>query len=173
MLFRGYITQFARRFTANPYLFIGAPAALFALPHIVNIVALGGTIFVAIPYLIAGLLYSWTAYKTGSLWMSLGLHLSNNFANLVLDGTVGDILPSAAPFQVQVPSLAITIWRWLFFLPLLGALLVGLMVVRAVALWSGHHRSFAGRIYYTLLLLAGLVGLGSMSALGVLGLTFG
>lgn len=108
MLFRGYLTQFVRRFTANPYLFVGIPALLFALPHILNVAALGGTIFAAIPYLIAGLFYGWAAYKTGSLWMSLGLHLSNNFSNLVLIGTVGDILPSAAPFQVQAPGLAVT-----------------------------------------------------------------
>lgn len=107
MLFRGYLTQFARRFTANPYLFVGIPAVLFALPHILNVAALGGTIFAAIPYLIAGVFYGWAAYKTGSLWMSLGLHLSNNFSNLVLIGTVGDILPTAAPFQVQAPGLTI------------------------------------------------------------------
>lgn len=63
-------------------------------------------------------------------------------------------------------------WRWLFLLPLLAILLVGLMAVSAVALWTGRHRSPAGRIYYSLLLVAGLIGLGSMAALGVLGLAF-
>jgi len=99
MLFRGYFTQFTRRFTANKYLFIGIPALLFALPHIANISTLGGGIFVLTPYLISGLLYGWAAYRTGSLWMGLGLHLSNNYSSLVLIGTKGDVLPSAAPFQ--------------------------------------------------------------------------
>jgi len=105
MLFRGYFTQFVRRFTANKYVFIGIPALLFALPHIANISELGGGIFVLTPYLISGILYAWAAYSTGSLWMALGLHLSNNYSSLVLIGTKGDVLPSAAPFQIDVPSL--------------------------------------------------------------------
>jgi len=107
MLFRGYFTQFTRRFTANKYLFIGIPALLFALPHIANISTLGGGIFVLTPYLISGLLYGWAAYRTGSLWMGLGLHLSNNYSSLVLIGTKGDVLPSAAPFQIEVPGLLV------------------------------------------------------------------
>jgi membrane protease YdiL (CAAX protease family) len=107
LLFRGYLTQFTRRFTANPLLFIGIPALLFALPHIANIAALGGGLLVMTPYLIAGVLYAWVAYKTGSLWMALGLHLANNYSGLALVGTKGDILPTAAPFQVNVPSLPV------------------------------------------------------------------
>lgn len=107
MLFRGYFTQFARRYTSNKYVFIGVPALLFSLPHIANISQLGGGILVLIPYLISGILYGWAAYKTGSLWMALGLHLSNNYTSLVLIGTKGDVLPSAAPFQIEVPGLAV------------------------------------------------------------------
>jgi membrane protease YdiL (CAAX protease family) len=108
MLFRGYFTQFARRFTGNKYIFLGIPALLFALPHIANIAALGGGILVLVPYLISGLLYGWFAWKSGSLWMAIGLHLANNFSSLVLVGTVGDALPSAAPLLVEVPGLALT-----------------------------------------------------------------
>jgi len=107
MLFRGYFTQFARRFTANKYLFIGIPALLFALPHTVNIAALGGGLLVLLPYLISGVLYGWAAYRTGSLWLGAALHLSNNYTSLVAIGTKGDVLPSAAPFQIAVPSLTI------------------------------------------------------------------
>lgn len=39
--------------------------------------------------------------------MGLGLNLSNNYTSLVLIGTKGDVLPSAAPFQIEVPSLTI------------------------------------------------------------------
>ena len=107
LLFRGYITQFVRRFTANKLLFIGIPALLFALPHIINITELGGTFLVMVPYLILGLLLAWAAYRTGSLWMAAGLHWSNNFMTIVLIGTRGDVLPSVAPFQVDIPSLSV------------------------------------------------------------------
>ena len=107
LLFRGYITQFVRRFTANKLLFIGIPALLFALPHIINITELGGTFLVMVPYLILGLLLAWAAYRTGSLWMAAGVHWSNNFMTIVLIGTRGDVLPSVAPFQVDIPSLSV------------------------------------------------------------------
>lgn len=41
--------------------------------------------------------------------MSLGLHLSNNWASLVLVGTEGDVLKPAAPFIVATPSLGLAI----------------------------------------------------------------
>jgi membrane protease YdiL (CAAX protease family) len=106
MLFRGYFTQFVRRYTANKYLFLGIPALLFAVPHLANIAAFEGSILVLIPYFISGLLYGWAAYRTGSLWLGLALHLSNNWTGLVFVGTKGDVLPSAAPFQIAIPSLA-------------------------------------------------------------------
>jgi membrane protease YdiL (CAAX protease family) len=108
LLFRGYLPQFIRRFTSNKFIFIGIPALIFALPHIVNISDLGGTLWVAVPYMISGIFYGWFAYRTGSLWMSLGLHLSNNFGSLVFVGTKGDVLPSAAPFVAGLPSLTAT-----------------------------------------------------------------
>lgn len=107
LLFRGYYTQFVRRFTANKILFIGIPVVLFALPHISNIAQFGGSPLAMAPYIISALLYAWAAYRTGSLWMALGLHLSNNYSSLVLIGTIGDALPSAAPYLVEVPSLAV------------------------------------------------------------------
>lgn len=107
LLFRGYFTQLVRRFTKNPYVFIGIPALLFALPHIANVSELGGGLLVATPYMISGLLYAWAAWRTGSLWMALGLHWSNNFTSVVLIGTKGDFLPSAAPFQIEVPGLTV------------------------------------------------------------------
>ena len=82
-------------------------ALIFALPHIINITELGGTFLVMVPYLILGLLLAWAAYRTGSLWMAAGLHWSNNFMTIVLIGTRGDVLPSVAPFQVDIPSLSV------------------------------------------------------------------
>jgi len=105
LLFRGYFTQFSRRFTANRFLFIGIPAIIFASPHILNIFELGGGILLILPYLILGLVLGWAAYRSGTLWMSLGLHLSNNYMTVVLLGTKGDVLPSAAPMLMNLPSL--------------------------------------------------------------------
>lgn len=107
MVFRGYLTQFARRFTARPWLFIGIPAILFALPHAGNIAAYSGNPLVLAPYLTAGLLYGWAAYRSGSLWLSLGLHLSNNLSGLVLVGTAGDVIRTAAPLTIEPPSLMV------------------------------------------------------------------
>lgn len=40
--------------------------------------------------------------------MSWGLHFNNNLFNLLVIGTTGDILKSAAPLQFDPPSLAVT-----------------------------------------------------------------
>src|SRR5205809_153611 len=61
-------------------------------------------------------------------------------------------------------------WRPLFFLPPLVIVLVAGMLVAAVAMWVGHHRSGAGKVYYSLLTLCGLSTVASLSALAVVGL---
>jgi membrane protease YdiL (CAAX protease family) len=97
-----------RNYSSNKIFFLGIPAVLFSAPHITNIAAFGGSPLVMAPYIISGLLYGWAAYRSGSLWMSIALHLVNNFSGMVFIGTLGDALPSAAPYQVQIPSLPIT-----------------------------------------------------------------
>lgn len=47
-------------------------------------------------------------------------------------------------------------FRWVFALALLFALVMTLMVVTAVALWTGSHRSLAGRLYFTALTITAL-----------------
>jgi membrane protease YdiL (CAAX protease family) len=108
MLFRGYFTQLVRRFTSNRYVLIGIPSVLFSLLHIANISSLGGGLWVMLPYLISGVLYGWAAYRFGSLWMPVSLHLANNYTSLVLVGTKGDALRSAAPFLIELPGLTLT-----------------------------------------------------------------
>lgn len=109
MVFRGYLTQFARRFTSSPWLFIGIPAILFALPHAGNIAAYAGNPLVLAPYLISGVLYGWAAYRSGSLWLSTGLHLSNNLSGLILIGTAGDVIRTVAPLTLTPPSLPVIV----------------------------------------------------------------
>lgn len=60
-------------------------------------------------------------------------------------------------------------WRWLFRLPPVGAALVGLMVVIVFALLFGRHRS-VGRMYYTLLTMAGVIAVLNLMVFGVMGL---
>ena len=61
-------------------------------------------------------------------------------------------------------------WRWLFRLPPVGAALVGLMVVTVFALLFGRHRSVVGRMYYTLLTMAGVIAVLNLMVLRVMGL---
>jgi membrane protease YdiL (CAAX protease family) len=107
LTFRGYFTQFARRFTSSKMLFLGIPALLFAAPHITNIAEYRGSPLVMIPYFVSGLLYGWAAYRSGSLRMSVALHLVNNYTALVFVGATGDARPSAAPYLMHVPSLPV------------------------------------------------------------------
>ncbi len=107
LLFRGYLTQFVRRFSRNKYLFIGIPMLLFAAPHAGNIAQYRGNVLVLGPYLLAGALYGWAAWRSGSLWMAVALHLANNYTSLVFVGTKGDALPSAAPFLIEVPGIGV------------------------------------------------------------------
>lgn len=107
LLFRGYLTQFTRRISKHPFVYIIIPAFLFAYPHIGNISEMGGNIWAIAPYLIMGILFGWTAYKTGSLWMSLGIHWSNNLTGMVLIGVKGDKLQTVAPIVLDMPSLEV------------------------------------------------------------------
>ncbi len=105
MFFRGYLMQFARRFTASPYVVLAIPAVLFALPHAANVAKLGGGLLATLPYWVEGLVCGWVAYRTGSLWMSTGIHWCNNLTGLVLFGAKGDALKTVAPVQFDLPGL--------------------------------------------------------------------
>lgn len=97
MLFRGYLTQFVRRLSKHPVVFVSVPALLFAAPHISNAKSLGGGPLVMVPYFVTGLLYGWASLRSGSLYMSWGLHFNNNLFNVLVVGTTDDILKPAAP----------------------------------------------------------------------------
>ena len=126
-MYRGYLTQFVRRYTANPIAFIGVPAMIFAAMHIANIAAFGGHWYALLPYLVSALLYAWFAYRTGALWMAIGLHWANNLGNSVLVGTDMDVLPSLAPVIIEHPSfnlvLGVTLFGALLTFVLLEALI--------------------------------------------------
>lgn len=108
LLFRGYLTQFARRLVKHPAFYLSVPALVFAAPHIANVKSLGGGPLVMVPYFATGLLYGWAAWRSGSLYMSWGLHFNNNLFNLLVVGTTDDILKSVAPIQFPGVGLGAT-----------------------------------------------------------------
>jgi membrane protease YdiL (CAAX protease family) len=109
LMYRGYLTQFVRRYTASPILFIGVPALIFSAMHIANIAEFGGHWYALLPYLVSALLYAWFAYRTGALWTAIGLHWANNLGNSVLVGTDIDVIPSLAPVIIERPSFGLAL----------------------------------------------------------------
>jgi membrane protease YdiL (CAAX protease family) len=105
LMFRGYLSQFMCRIFNNPVFIITIPSLIFAALHIGNIAKFNGSLYTMIPYFISSFLYGWAAYKSGSLWMSIGLHWSNNFSGMLLIGANGDKLKTVAPFVTEIPSL--------------------------------------------------------------------
>jgi membrane protease YdiL (CAAX protease family) len=137
LLFRGYFTQFGRRFTSNPVVFVTIPAILFAVPHLSNLGAYSGSALIKLaPYLASGLLYGWAAYRSGSLWLGLGLHLSNNLTNIVLVGPRGDVLETVAPIQFELTDLTV------------GAVLtiIGVVLQVVVLEWFLRRREADGHV---------------------------
>jgi len=105
LMFRGYLSQFMCRVFNNPVFIITIPSLIFASLHIGNIAKFNGSLYTMIPYFISSYLYGWAAYKSGSLWMPIGLHWSNNFSGMLLIGANGDKLKTVAPFVTEIPSL--------------------------------------------------------------------
>ncbi len=78
MVYRGYISQFIFRITKSPILVVLLSSIVFSLPHFGNITGANG-IFAVLPYIEMGIMFGWLAYRSGSLWMSIGAHMANNW----------------------------------------------------------------------------------------------
>jgi pimeloyl-ACP methyl ester carboxylesterase len=91
-------------------------------------------------------------------------------ALLVLVFVAGFVLAvgsTLAANQNLVAMAAIPVrWRWLFRLPPIVAVIALAMVAATIALWKWRQRSFAGRIYFTLLTVAGIVAAGNLLVMG-------
>jgi membrane protease YdiL (CAAX protease family) len=98
MVYRGYITQFVYRFTQNPIFFLGIPALVFSLPHFGNITGANG-IYAILPYIEMGLLFGWMAYRSGSLWTSIGAHLANNWFITLFVGSTEETVAKISLFS--------------------------------------------------------------------------
>lgn len=92
--YRGYWMQAARSLTSNPLLLIAVSALAFGLPHYPNLAKLHMPPYAVLMYIIDGAFLAWLAYRTGSLWMSMGWHLANNYGLAVLISVAnsGDII---------------------------------------------------------------------------------
>jgi pimeloyl-ACP methyl ester carboxylesterase len=62
--------------------------------------------------------------------------------------------------------------RWVFVIAWLGVLVVVLMGAAALVLWIQRQRTFVGRLYYSLLLVAGVVAVLGLWQAGLLGALF-
>ena len=106
LIFRGYLMQFARRVTGNAFVVVLAPALVFGLLHLGNLASsYGGSILQIVPYVVMGFGFGWAAWRTGSLWMSFGMHWFNNFCLTTLIGSTGDVIPTVAPLVRDISAI--------------------------------------------------------------------
>ncbi len=112
-----------------------------------------------------------TRFSEAAPWLPLLALLMFGVALLALAGAVGSAVSANALllFLGAVPSSI----RWAFALPWVAVAIVVLMAVAAWEMWSGGRRSLAGRLYYLLLLAAGVTASVGFWKLGLLPALFG
>jgi CAAX protease family protein len=100
MVYRGYLAQFVAAFARNPLLILGVPAFVFALPHYGNVAGASGFLSL-LPYMVMGLMYGLLAWRSGSLWMSAGVHLGNNWFITMFVGNAAEKIPKLSLFTTH------------------------------------------------------------------------
>lgn len=111
----------------------------------------------------------WTlGWSRGAPWLAMLASLVQNLFLIGLGVAFGTTLVSNQAL-LGLGAIPAT-WRGLFWLPLVFVVPVALMCVATLALWKGNRRSLAGRLYYTILTLGGLVGVATLFNLGVMNL---
>lgn len=107
MVYRGYISQFIYRITKRPYLVIVISSFIFSLPHFGNITGANG-IYAILPYIEMGIMFGWLAFRSGSLWMSIGAHMANNWFVTLVVGSSSEKIQKLSLFtkisEVSDPS---------------------------------------------------------------------
>ncbi len=105
LVFRGYLTQAARRFTALPPLYLLLPALLYTIPRLITLAARGESWSGALTILASGLALGWLAYRSRSLWMSTGVHWASSLSLVLLYAIQdpGQTLTSQALLQFSKP----------------------------------------------------------------------
>jgi membrane protease YdiL (CAAX protease family) len=100
MVYRGYLAQYVAAFTRSPPLILGIPAFVFALPHFGNVAGSSGFLGL-LPYVVMGLMYGLLAWRSGSLWMSAGVHLGNNWFITMFVGNAAEKIPKVSLFTTH------------------------------------------------------------------------
>jgi len=110
-------------------------------------------------------------FSEAAPWLPLLALMMFGAALIVLAATVGPAVTNNAllPFLGAVPSSI----RWVFALPWAAVAIVVLMAIAAWVMWSGGRRSLMGRLYYLLLLAAGITASVGFWKLGLLPALFG
>jgi membrane protease YdiL (CAAX protease family) len=110
---RGAMPQLVFRVTTNPVFVIALPAVLFASLHLNNVDAFGGGGVLALtPYFLIGVLFGWIAWRTGSIWMSWGMHFASNAFLALVIGAEGDVYETASglTFTFADPTTWTLVW---------------------------------------------------------------
>ena len=131
VVFRGYYMQAVRRFTASPILMIGLSAAAFASVHRLNLESFGWPWYGILVWFFDGCMLGWLAYRTRSLWMSIGWHWVNNFMLITMINESGrDVVQGMTILTAdKLPSLEFILLNKIIIYPLL-ALVVHWMMNR-------------------------------------------
>lgn len=94
----------------HPAVAIGITAVIFGLIH--------ANPWQALPAVVAGVLFGYVYYKTGSLWLTIGMHSLNNTLSLLMGQIEGfenakgwtDILPAGGYALTFIAAILIIIW---------------------------------------------------------------
>lgn len=103
MVYRGYLAQSVWAFTRSPLLALVIPALIFSVPHLGNVTGSTGLAGL-VPYMIVGLTYGWIAYRSGSLWMSTGVHAASNWFITMFVGSAAEKIAKVSMFTTHGSS---------------------------------------------------------------------
>ncbi|QGQ47028.1 CPBP family intramembrane glutamic endopeptidase [Metabacillus sediminilitoris] len=97
LLFRGFLLQWAGKFTKNPIILMMIVGGIFGGLHFGNPEMEHGAFWVAIDYLAMGFIWTYITIKTNSSEYAIGAHAANNMflcIFLTMDDTVVGDIPS-------------------------------------------------------------------------------
>jgi hypothetical protein len=102
-IFRGYLTQWAGRYSKRLWFPLLAPSLVFMLLHGFNPeVGAYGLLLTMPVYLGMGLLLGWLTLRSQSLELALGLHAANNLYAAIVVTFPNSSLPSPALFSMRL-----------------------------------------------------------------------
>jgi CAAX protease family protein len=100
---RGALMQMCFRITSQAWFVIVLPAIAFAALHVNNIPE-GAGVVAYTPYFALGLAWGWIAWRTGSIWLSWGLHYAGNAFNAILVGNPDDVYTPISGIYARVTT---------------------------------------------------------------------